>query len=366
MWNWNCCVLVVFWVQGLVERRLGGGAVWSRDEEEGTTRPPPTLEMDGNRAAVHGTWCHVSGLFEDATTDIEACSSSSASSLTRVLLPAKKLQAARRKLIKEWWQQRQACILVHCSALHPTGHPVGAFLPGRSLSPSQPTHLPLVGVLLIRVFFLGFCDGWQQQDGCHTKTNSRFLQKITLCGSNANHNWLLTLSTLVEMEKLNLWVSINRNRKSTSTVYTYMHDLDTSTPQRTRNAVLFSIASWRTLFRYALFFLCWVQFQCCFNTASNCKKVCTTESSFVPVEFGFWEGGGWCWAHYCNLSWSWQMMVMWHYTTGRVGRGKHGGSRALTVGRSLARSSQSAIHSSFRQVVWIHHKACYHGGGFFS
>jgi hypothetical protein len=75
------------------------------------------------------------------------------------------------------------------------------------------------------------------------KKNSRFLQKITLCGSNANHNWLLTLSTLVEMEKLNLGVSINRNRKSTSTVYTYMRDLDTSTPQRTHNAVLFSIAS---------------------------------------------------------------------------------------------------------------------------
>jgi hypothetical protein len=101
MWNWNCCVLVVFWVQGLVERRLGGGAVWSRDEEEGTTRPPPTLEMDGNRAAVHGTWCHVSDLYKDATTDIEACSSSLASSLIRVLLPPKKLQAARRKLIKE-------------------------------------------------------------------------------------------------------------------------------------------------------------------------------------------------------------------------------------------------------------------------
>lgn len=123
------------------------------------------------------------------------------------------------------------------------------------------------------------------------KNKFKVLQKITLCGSNANHNWLLTLSTLVEMEKLNLWVSINRNRKSTSTVYTYMHDLDTSTPQRTHNAVLFSIASWRTLFRYALFFLCQVQFQCCFNTASNCKKVCTTESSFAPVEFGFWEGG---------------------------------------------------------------------------
>ncbi len=183
MWNWNCCVLVVFWVQGLVVRRLGGGAVWSRDEEEGTTRPPPTLEMDGNRAAVHGTWCHVSGLFEDATTDIEACSSSSASSLTRVLLPAKKLQAARRKLIKEWWQRRQACILVHCSALHPTGHPVGAFLPGRSLSPLQPTHLLLVGVLLIRVFFLGFCDGWQQQDGCHTKTNSRFCKRLHYVGA---------------------------------------------------------------------------------------------------------------------------------------------------------------------------------------
>ncbi len=177
MWNWNCCVLVVFWVQGLVERRLGGGAVWSRDEEEGTTRPPPTLEMDGNRAAVHGTWCHVSGLFEDATTDIEACSSSSASSLTRVLLPPKKLQAARRKFIKEWWQWRQACILVHCSAFHPTGHPVGAFLHGTSLSPSQPTHLLLVGVLLIRVFFLGFCDGWQQQDGCHTKKKLKVFAK---------------------------------------------------------------------------------------------------------------------------------------------------------------------------------------------
>ncbi len=96
------------------------------------------------------------------------------------------------------------------------------------------------------------------------------------------------------------------------------------------------------------------------------RKYAPQKAHLSLLSLGFGRGGGWCWAHYCNLSWSWQMMVMWHYTTGRVGRGKHGGSRALTVGRSLARSSQSAIHSSFRQVVWIHHKACYHGGGFFS